>query len=80
MNSRMPTGWTTVRVTVGPQSVSLDGILVCVSADIGFCPPVAMNDCPLTAIRPLSVIGKRTFASAAYRHIGDTSFRGAAAA
>ena len=50
------------------------------SADIGFCPPVAMNDCPLTAIRPLSVIGKRTFASAAYRHIGDTSFRGAAAA
>ena len=41
------------------------------SAYIGFCPPVAMNACPLTAIRPLSVIGKRMFASAAYRHIQD---------
>ena len=41
------------------------------SAYIGFCPPVAMNACPLTAIRPLSVIGKRMFASAAYRHLDD---------
>lgn len=42
------------------------------SADIGFCPPVAMKDCPLTAIQPLSVIGSRAFANAAYRHLGDT--------
>jgi hypothetical protein len=40
------------------------------SADIGFCPPVAMKDCLLTAIRPLSVIGSRAFANAAYRHPG----------
>ena len=45
-----------------------------VSADIGFCPPVAMNDCPLTAVRPLSVIGKRTFARAAYRHLSQGVF------
>ena len=34
-------------------------------------PTGAMNDCPLTAIRPLSVIGKPTFASAAYRHLSQ---------
>ena len=44
-----------------------------VSADIGFCPLVAIYDCPLTAIRPLSVLGNRTFASATYRHFGDAN-------
>jgi hypothetical protein len=38
-----------------------------VPADIGCRPPAAMNECPLTAIRPLSVISERTFAGAAYR-------------
>lgn len=30
-----------------------------------------MYDCPPTATRRLSVVGKRTFGNAAYRHIGD---------
>lgn len=38
------------------------------SADIGFWPPAAMNECPLTAIGPLSVVGERTLVSAVYRH------------
>ena len=42
-----------------------------VSADIRFCSTVAMNVCPLTAIRPLPVIGERKIASAAYWHLGD---------
>jgi len=43
------------------------------SADIGICPPVTKQNCPLMAIRPLSVICIRTSASAAYRHFGGGS-------
>ncbi len=41
------------------------------SADIRFRPLMAMNECSLTAIRPLPVIRERTSARAAYRHLGD---------
>jgi hypothetical protein len=34
---------------------------------------MAMNDCPLAAIRPLSVTGEQTFASGAYRHFCHAS-------
>ncbi len=45
------------------------------SADVGFCPAAAMWDCPLMAIRPLSVIGIRTFRTATYRHVVDATSR-----
>ena len=49
------------------------GIKTAMSADIAFCPLVATWDCPLMAIRPPSVVGNRTFASAAYRILSASS-------
>ena len=45
------------------------------SADIGFCPLLAMWECPLLAIRPLTVIGNHSLASAAHRHFWDALMR-----
>jgi hypothetical protein len=54
-----------------PRCKQVGGASRHLSADIGFRPPMAMNDCPLAAIRPLSVTGEQTFASGAYRHFVD---------